>query len=250
VPRVRSGPTVALIAALIVYAALLATLAATAGLGVAGWVTGALFGFCLYGLLNGAKPLGPADGVTMMRAALVGCVAALVADAFTRPVPTGLIVAITVVALVLDAVDGRVARRTGTSSDFGARFDMEVDAFLILVLSVDVARALGAWVLAIGAMRYAYAVAGWALPWLRGGVPPRYWRKVVAAVQGIVLTVAASGLLPTSVTLVAVAVALALLAESFGRDVAWQWLFRNGVHVAGAAQRPEPVKQLNKAGTV
>ena len=58
------------------------------------------------------------------------------------------------VALVLDAVDGNVARRTATASAFGARFDMEVDAFIILTLSVFVAPAYGAWVLTIGAMRY------------------------------------------------------------------------------------------------
>ena len=46
-------------------------------------------------------------------------------------------------ALLLDAVDGGVARRTGTVSGFGARFDMEVDAFLILVLSGYVAGRLG-----------------------------------------------------------------------------------------------------------
>ena len=34
------------------------------------------------------------------------------------------------------AVDGRVARCTGTVSRLGARFDMEVDAVLILVLAV------------------------------------------------------------------------------------------------------------------
>ena len=45
-----------------------------------------------------------------------------------------------VVALALDAVDGRVARRTGTVSPFGARLDGEADAFLMLVLSVHVAR--------------------------------------------------------------------------------------------------------------
>ena len=94
---------------------------------------------------------------------------------------------------MLDAVDGQVARRTGTVSALGARFDMEVDAFLILVLSVYVAPAVGWWVLAIGAARYAARGApsgccrGCARP-----VPPRYWRKVVAAVQGIVLAVAAS----------------------------------------------------------
>ena len=47
------------------------------------------------------------------------------------------------VALLLDAVDGQVARRTNTVSALGARFDMETDAFLVLVLSVYVAPIVG-----------------------------------------------------------------------------------------------------------
>ena len=117
-----------------------------------------------------------------------------------------MLVAIAIVALVLDAVDGQVARRTGTSSGLGARFDMEVDAFLILVLSVYVARSMGAWVLAIGAMRYAFVVASWALRWMRGPLPPRYWRKVVAATQGVVLVVVAADVLPAPLTVAALAV--------------------------------------------
>ena len=109
----------------------------------------------------------------------------------------------------------------------GAQFDGEVDAFLILVLSVYVARSAGAWVLAIGAARYAFLAAGWPLPWMREPLPPRYWRKVVAATQGIVLTVAAADVLPAAVTVVALVAALALLAESFGRDVWWLWSNRH-----------------------
>jgi hypothetical protein len=67
-----------------------------------------------------------------------------------------------------------------------------------------VAPQVGWWVLAIGAMRYVYVVAGWALPWLRRPTPPRYWAKVVAAIQGVVLTVAASTLLPDPVVRVAI----------------------------------------------
>ena len=70
---------------------------------------------------------------------------------------------------------------------------MEVDAWLILVLSVYVAPMVGGWVLAIGLARYAYVAAGWLLPWLRGPVPPRYWRKVVAAIQGVTLDGRRSG---------------------------------------------------------
>ena len=131
-----------------------------------------------------------------------------------------------VVALALDAVDGWVARRSRTVSALGARFDGEVDAFLILVLSVYVARSAGAWVLVIGAARYVFLAAGWLLPWMREPLPPRYWRKVVAATQGIVLTIAAADVLPLGLTQAALVAALVLLAESFGRDVWWLWSHR------------------------
>ena len=153
----------------------------------------------------GCDRLGPADWVTLARATLAVGVAALVADSFDQPAPVALLVSLAVVALALDAVDGWVARRTGTASPLGARFDGEVDAFLILVLSVYVARSVGAWVLAIGAARYAFLAAGWLLPWLRAPLPPRYWRKVVAATQGIVLTVAAADVLPPALTEAALA---------------------------------------------
>ena len=148
---------------------------------------------------------------------------------------------LTVVALVLDAVDGWIVRRTGTATPLGAQFDGEVDAFLILVLSVYVARSAGAWVLAIGAARYAFLAAGWLLPWMREQLPPRHWRKVVAATQGIVLAIAAADVLPLAVTQVALLVALALLSESFGRDVAWLWSHRYAWHArvaAAATERP------------
>jgi hypothetical protein len=58
---------------------------------------------------------------------------------------------------------------------------------------------------------------------MRAPLPPRFWRKVVAATQGIVLTVAAAGVLPTAATTGALVVALVLLFESFGRDVLWLW---------------------------
>jgi phosphatidylglycerophosphate synthase len=100
---------------------------------------------------------------------------------------------------------------------------MEVDAFLILVLSVYVSRSSGIWVLAIGAARYLLLAAGWLLPWLRESVPPRYWRKVVAAIQGIVLTFAMADVLSGLWADAALAAALALLAESFGRDIWGLW---------------------------
>lgn len=241
-PSVRTAPMIGML----IQLALLVTLATAVGLGTAGWVTGIAFGVITWAALSrglyraGLDTFGPANWVTLSRATLVGCVAALVADSFQRSAPLAVMITIAVVALVLDAVDGQVARRTGTAFGLGARFDMEVDAFLILVLSVYAARSTGAWVLAIGAMRYAYVVAGWAMRWLRRPVPTRYWRKVVAAIQGIVLVAAAAGLLPNPVIVAALVAALALLLESFGRDVIWQWQNRLAL----------PADQLTSAGSV
>jgi phosphatidylglycerophosphate synthase len=150
-----------------------------------------------------------------------------VADSFHRTAPVAVLVVASSVALVLDAVDGRVARRTGTVSRLGARFDMEVDALLILVLSVYVAPTVGWWVLAIGLARYARLLGGWLLPWWAGEAPPRHWGKVVAAVQGVVLAVVAAELLPHGVAVGALVLAGGLLAESFGREVGWLWRHRD-----------------------
>jgi phosphatidylglycerophosphate synthase len=213
-------------------AALLGVVSATAGLGVAGWIVGLATGSAATALLATARmrsdqpAILPADWVTLTRTLLIAGVAGLVADSFGRPVSITALVTLSTVALVLDAVDGQVARRTGTATPLGARLDGEVDAFLILLLSIAVSRDYGGWVLAIGAARYALLLASWLVPWLAAPLPPRFWRKVVAAVQGIVLTVAASGVPSRLAGMIAVAAALLLLAESFGRDVIW--LYRTG----------------------
>ncbi|HST48950.1 CDP-alcohol phosphatidyltransferase family protein [Jatrophihabitans sp.] len=222
---VHAGPAIGLSALL----ALLAALAATTGLGPVGWLAGAGCAVAGGAVLvramarRGIARFGPADRVTLTRAVLTGGVAALVADSVTHPVSAPVLVSLAATALVLDCIDGWLARRTGTASEFGARFDLEVDAFLIGVLSCFVARSLGPEVLLIGLARYAFVAAGWWLAWLHEPVPPRYWRKVVAAVQGVVLTVVASGIPPRPVSLAAVAVALALLVESFGGEAWEKW---------------------------
>jgi phosphatidylglycerophosphate synthase len=208
-------------------AALLGVLSATSGLGVAGWITGLAVGAAATALIVTARrrsdlpAMLPADWVTLGRALLIAGVAGLVADSFVRPVSITALVTLSILALILDNVDGQVARRTGTVTPLGARLDGEVDAFLILLLSIAVSQDYGSWVLLIGAARYVLLLAGWLIPWLAAPLPPRYWRKVVAAVQGIVLTIAASGALDKLAGMTAVAVALLLLAESFGRDVIW-----------------------------
>jgi phosphatidylglycerophosphate synthase len=249
VRAVQTGPLAGLVGQL----ALLVALAQTVGLSSMGWLVGVSYGVATTLILaaaldsHGVDALSLPNRVTLVRATLVGGVAALVANSFSRPVPLATLVALSLTALILDAVDGWVARRTGSVSSLGARFDMEVDAFLILVLSGYVARSIGVWVLAIGLARYAFGAAGWLAPWLREPLPPRYWRKVVAATQGIVLTLAAAEVVPQWLAEAALAGALVMLAESFGRDVRCLWRGRVEPRPLVVAARSGRADQVGRA---
>src|SRR5438876_4072504 len=122
------------------------------------------------------RRLGAANRITLGRAAI----ACLIAVRAIDPAPLGeaerwVLGAIAGAALLLDGADGWAARRQGLVSAFGARFDMEVDAFAISVLAITVAKvaAVPFWVLALGAMRYLYLGAGRVLPVLRRPLPGR-----------------------------------------------------------------------------
>ncbi len=170
--------------------------------------------------------LTPADRVTLVRAGLLVLVALLVLlrPADGEPSATTwawFIVALAVPMLLLDAVDGAVARRT-TVTERGARFDMETDAAAVLVLALAAAPAVGAWVVLAGLLRYGYAAAGLLLPALRGPLPHSHARRWVAGVQGPALLAAVVPVVPVTWAVAACAAALALLLWSFGRDVATQ----------------------------
>jgi phosphatidylglycerophosphate synthase len=206
---------------------LLVTLAATVGLTPVGWLAGGAYGIVLCGLLAvglrraGMRRMGAANVVTFSRAILVGGVTALVVTSFSLRIGTLPLVAVAGVALALDGVDGQVARRTGCTTALGARFDMEIDAFLILVLSVYAGDRFGWWTVALGAYRYLFLAASWALPWMTAALPPRFSRKVVAALQGMVLALVTANSLPGPVALGALILALVTLTWSFGRDIGW-----------------------------
>jgi phosphatidylglycerophosphate synthase len=130
--------------------------------------------------------------------------------------------AVTAVAL-LDGFDGWLARRSAQQSVFGARFDMETDAALILILSVLVWRheKAGAWVLACGLMRYGFVVAGWMLPWMAGPLRSTLRGKTVAIAQLVGLGTALLPAVPVPVSTIVAAITLALLVWSFAVDIAW-----------------------------
>jgi phosphatidylglycerophosphate synthase len=166
---------------------------------------------------------GPADWITGLRAALTVLLAALLVQA--APPDPVIVVGVASVAAALDGVDGWIARRTKTASAFGARFDMETDALLILVLSALVWRMgkAGAWVLASGLMRYAFVAAAAAWPWLQEPLEPSRRRQAVCVVQVVALIAALLPSIDPAASSAIAAAALAALTWSFLVDILWLW---------------------------
>ena len=168
--------------------------------------------------------LGLCNVVTLSRAALASALAAPLAA--PGQIATGgawLVVAIATIALALDGVDGWLARRHGLASSFGGRFDMEVDAALgfILALLVLASGKVGPFVLALGAMRYAYVAAGLALPWLNGPLPQAYRRKAVCVVQIAALITLNAPIVGGAPAVALAAAATLALGWSFAVDIVW-----------------------------
>lgn len=166
-------------------------------------------------------PLTPADRVTMGRAILVMLLLGLLPAADELSVQMALPFALALVAVMLDGVDGLVARRLACQSAAGARFDMELDAFLLLILCgwvVALDRA-GVWVMLIGLWRYAYVLAGRRSPTLQQSLPPSQRRRVICAIQGIGLVALLAPGFPDAGAAPVAALLLALLSYSFIVDI-------------------------------
>jgi len=161
---------------------------------------------------------GGANRVTLVRGLLVGLLIPCLLAPERHP---WLPLLLGGLALALDGVDGPIARRTGTASQFGARFDLETDALTVLMLSALVAAEgrVGAWVLLSGALRYLYVAAGSVWPRLARPVPPSFARKLVCVLQIAGLLAALTPTVPPPWPTAVAAVSLALLIWSFGRDV-------------------------------
>ncbi len=127
------------------------------------------------------------------------------------------------VAALLDAVDGPLARAGGLASAFGARFDMECDALLILVLCLLLLQGgkFGPWVLAAGLMRYAFVAAATGWHWLARPLPPSQRRKAVCALQIVSLIVCLAPVIDGATARLIAGAGLAALVFSFAADLLW-----------------------------
>ena len=105
------------------------------------------------------RPPGVANILTAIRLLVLTTVLVLIDS-----LPVELVFAAFAANVALDVVDGRIARALGEESRFGSQFDMEVDAFFVLVAGVyfHSVVGIGLWVLIPGIVRYVYQLAAWA----------------------------------------------------------------------------------------
>jgi phosphatidylglycerophosphate synthase len=167
-----------------------------------------------------APRFGAANSVTLVRAALAVLLAALVGAAPSAALGW-VVVGLGTAGVALDGVDGALARRRDEASTFGARFDMETDALLILVLAALVWQQgkAGAWILAAGLLRYLFVAASWVLPWMGAALPPSRRRQAVCVVQIVSLLVALAPVVARTWSAALALAGLAALVWSFAVDV-------------------------------
>lgn len=164
--------------------------------------------------------LGACNVTTAIRLGLTAALAAVIAGVASDTAAWA-VFALATIVLVLDGVDGWLARRRALSSEFGARFDMEVDAALagILALIAVSAGRGGAELIVLGGARYIFVAAGLALPWLNGPLDESLRRKIICVLQ-IGALVAMTLPIMSDGTARAIGVPAALLVVwSFARDI-------------------------------
>ena len=192
-----------------------------ASLGLAGLIAIFVFAFLPERLPN--DRFGPANFVTLLRGFFVCVLAGAIGMGPVSDAVAWSLFTIAAVSLLLDGLDGPLARRRGEATAFGARFDMEVDSLFILVLALlvfDLGKA-GAWVLLAGGLRYIFVAAGLVWPWLMASLPDSRRRKAVFALQALALVAATAPLVPADTAGPLVGAGLLALSVSFAKDILW-----------------------------
>ena len=231
-------------AALVVGALVLLALAVLAGAGrtrITATLTGApLYAVIVSMMLRGLKGHAPhagfglANRVTLLRAGIATVLSAIAIEGLlggynglelgaphSGNMWSWAVVAAAVAGLILDGVDGWLARRLELTSAFGARFDMEVDALSVLALAmlVVVSGRTGGWVLFIGLMRYIFIALGWLWPALAAPLPPSFRRQAICVLTTASLVIALlPGVRPPGAGIL-LGSGTAALVWSFGADI-------------------------------
>ena len=167
---------------------------------------------------------GPANHVTMIRVMIVALIASLIGEPVNQRAAAAASIATAVMA-ILDGVDGWLARRSRMASAFGARFDMETDAALVMAMSILIWQygKAGMWALLGGMMRYIFVIAGWWLPWMARPLRPTRRARIITVCHIVGLSVGLAPFVPVPLSAIVVGLTTAALSWSFAVDVRRLW---------------------------
>ena len=179
----------------------------------------ALISFAWYFMLmertiRNLKPgYGPGNWVTLIR--LIGLLFLLF---FYNRLDPFLIGILALIIIALDAVDGYVARKTNTVSEFGAWFDMETDAFYVALMGVIIYQSglIGPWILLPGFLRYFYSLGVWVFNATEKQETSSKIGKYIAGFMFVSLPL--PFIIPINIASVVLMLASAAIIFSFGRS--------------------------------
>jgi len=129
--------------------------------------------------------------------------------------------------LILDGLDGYIARKRQEQTEFGAFFDMEVDAFLAACLSLVLVFEFqfSPLVLFAGLMRYYFLLLKKILGWQNRPTPKMRGVRLFAVLYFISLI--SPFVLPIEIARWVVYAGIAIIVFSFGRELVILSSYRN-----------------------
>ncbi len=125
---------------------------------------------------------------------------------------------IALIVLILDGLDGYLARRFKNTSPFGAYFDMETDAFLVLTLCSILwfQEKIGSWILLVAWLRYIYFLLLLFFKPSKQKESRDYFAQVIAVI--LMSSLISGFLLPAKIYIPAIFIGSCLVFYSFGNS--------------------------------
>jgi phosphatidylglycerophosphate synthase len=156
---------------------------------------------------------GHANLLTLLRLCMVCAAAVAIGRA-----PTGWVLSLLAGNVMLDTLDGLIARKLSQESAFGSVFDRETDGIFVLVayLYFCLDAGISPWILIPGLMPYLYHLAEWGLGARAGGEKRQRWAALLAGVNFVLLLAAIAAPIAYRPFLLAVSVGVVMFSFAIG----------------------------------